>query len=260
MARPWGCTPRLLADIFVGIFSFGDYKGRLTHLGAAVNGEDSTEGLWGARPSLRHLESSGGHMCTRPRREQVPPTVRSGYSSGGNGAETQALYENEDRAWSARLHWATLHGVELRRGEQEEVVKWVRNDLIADSKGCYDAVHNSETMGLGMQNSRSSVEVIGVRMYIGDEHNQFLLWCSSDLNLADARTKDYAEARKVLGLWFIRKTWNIKWDEDFVSVRKKRKLGRMANPAETQVDKENETEAEYEGDEVTFDVGDIVEM
>ena len=34
----------------------------------------------------------------------------------------------------------------------------------------------------------------------------------------------------------------------------------MANLAETQVDKENETEAEYEGDEVTFDVGDIVEM
>ena len=80
------------------------------------------------------------------------------------------------------------------------------------------------------------------------------------MNLADAWTKDYAEARKVLGLWFIRRTWNIKWDEDFVSVRKKRKLGRMANPAETQVDKKNETETEYEGDEVTFDVGDIVEM
>ena len=80
------------------------------------------------------------------------------------------------------------------------------------------------------------------------------------MNLADALTKDNAEARKVLALWFIRKTWTIKWDEDFVSARKKQKLGRMTNPAETPVDKENETEAEYEGDEVTFDVGDIVEM
>jgi hypothetical protein len=179
---------------------------------------------------------------------------------GSNGAETQALYENEDHAWSARLFWATLPGVELRRGEQEEVVKWVRNYLIADSKGCDDAVYKSETMGFGMQNSRSSVEVIGVRMYTGDEHNQVLLWCSSDLNLADALTKDNAEARKVLAQGFIRKMRTIKWDENFVSARKKQKLRCPANPAETQADKENETEAEHDGDEVTFDVGDIVEM
>jgi hypothetical protein len=126
--------------------------------------------------------------------------------TGSNGAETQVLDENEDRAWSA------------------------------DSKGCYDAVHNRETMGLGMQNSRSSGEAIGVRMYIGDEHNQVLQWRSSYSNLADALTKDNAEARK------------------------KQRLGCLANPAKTQVDKENETEAEYEGDDVTFDVGGTVEM
>ena len=80
------------------------------------------------------------------------------------------------------------------------------------------------------------------------------------MNFADALAKDNAEARKVLAPWFVRKTWTVKWDEDFVVAREKEKLGRMANPAETQVDKKNETEAEYEGDEVTFDVGDIVEM
>ena len=63
---------------------------------------------------------------------------------GSNGAESQAIYEAEDRLWRLRILWAQVHGVEVYRGEQEGVAAITRSFLASDSKGCYDATMRQE--------------------------------------------------------------------------------------------------------------------
>ena len=96
--------------------------------------------------------------------------------------------------------------------------------LVGDSRGIYDAVHNKETMGIGLNDARTGVEVLHVKNNIGHDKRQHVRWAPSDLNLSDGLTKDSSEARKPFALWQARRTWVIRHDDDFMSARKRQKL------------------------------------
>jgi hypothetical protein len=175
---------------------------------------------------LQGLEQKVSIMDWRSHKLARPGT------GGSNGCEGQALYESENRAWKNRLLWAVIHGCDLTAATMEHVAATTSTYLIVDSKGVYDAIHNKETFGIGMADSRTGVEVLHVKVHLGEAHKQWLLWCSSDLNLADGMTKDTPEARKPMALWQSRKTWIVKYDPNFVSARRKQQLNRKVRDQE----------------------------
>jgi hypothetical protein len=147
-------------------------------------------------------------------------------TGGSYGCDGQALDESGKQAWKNRLHWAVIHGHDLTAATMEHVVAMTSTHLIVDSKGVYDAILNKETFGIGMADSRTGVEVLHAKVHPGEAHQQWLLWCSSDLNLADVITKDTTDARKPMALWQSQKTLIVKYDPSFVSARRKQQLNR----------------------------------
>jgi hypothetical protein len=77
-----------------------------------------------------------------------------------------------------------------------------------------------------MDDSRTGVEVLRVKVQPGEAHKQWLLWYYPDLNLADGMTEDTPEARKLLGRWKSRKTVIVKYDSKFVFARHQQQLNR----------------------------------
>ncbi|CAK0814911.1 unnamed protein product [Prorocentrum cordatum] len=147
---------------------------------------------------------------------------------GTNVCEGQALYDGENAAYLMRLLWSVMHGVPVTAHTQEEVAQSMTSVLVIDSRGVYDSVHNKESFGIGLSDARTGVEVLHVKANCGPEKNQHLVWVPSDLNLTDGLTKDSPEARKPLALWLARRTWIIRYDEDFMSARKRQRANRLA--------------------------------
>lgn len=148
-------------------------------------------------------------------------------TKGSNGAEGQAIFECEDKGWKARLFWSILYGETLGRTNADALASLVESLLIMDSRGCFDALSNSDSSLLGMNNSRTGVEMMSVQRGVRDGTNSYLTWAPSNLNIADAMTKVSPEAFKAYMLWLQRKTWVVKFDEEFVSARKQQKLRRL---------------------------------
>ncbi|CAK0867947.1 unnamed protein product, partial [Prorocentrum cordatum] len=147
---------------------------------------------------------------------------------GTNGCEGQALYDGENAAYLMRMLWSVMHGVPVTAHTQEEVAQSMTSVLVIDSRGVYDSVHNKESFGIGLSDARTGVEVLHVKANCGPEKNQHLVWVPSDLNLTDGLTKDSPEARKPLALWLARRTWIIRYDEDFMSARKRQRANKLA--------------------------------
>ena len=145
-------------------------------------------------------------------------------SKGSNGAETQALYEGEDKAWKSRLFWSLLHGHRLSRTNADHLSSLVESLLITDSRGCYDALSNSDSSLLGMNSAKSGVELMSVQRGLRDGSNSYATWVPSDMNLADVLTKVSYESFKTYALWNARKSWIVKFNSEFVSARKQQKL------------------------------------
>ncbi|CAK0838883.1 unnamed protein product, partial [Prorocentrum cordatum] len=147
---------------------------------------------------------------------------------GTNGCEGQALYDGENAAYLMRMLWSVMHGVPVTAHTQEEVAQSMTSVLVIDSRGVYDSVHNKESFGIGLSDARTGVEVLHVKANCGPEKNQHQVWVPSDLNLTDGLTKDSPEARKPLALWLARRTWIIRYDEDFMSARKRQRANKLA--------------------------------
>ena len=143
---------------------------------------------------------------------------------GSNGSEAQSLYETEDKGWKCRLFWSILYGQKLTRTNADSLAAMVESLLITDSRGCYDALQNSESPLLGMNNSKTGVELMSVQRGIRDGTNSYITWVPSDLNIADSMTKVSYEAFKTYALWNSRKTWVIRFETEFISARKQQKL------------------------------------
>ncbi|CAK0875282.1 unnamed protein product [Prorocentrum cordatum] len=147
---------------------------------------------------------------------------------GTNGCEGQAVYDGENAAYLMRLLWSVMHGVPVTAHTQEEVAQSMTSVLVIDSRGVHDSVRNKESFGIGLSDARTGVEVLHVKANCGPEKNQHLVWVPSDLNLTDGLTKDSPEARKPLAMWLARRTWIIRYDEDFMSARKRQRANKLA--------------------------------
>lgn len=146
--------------------------------------------------------------------------------AGSNGSESQAICEAEDKGFRARLLFALLQGLELKRDNSDMLASTFLSFLVMDSRGCYDALTNTEVPGMSMENSRSSLDILAISQGISEESNQHPAWVPGDMNLADAFTKHSAEAWKTFMLYLQRKTWVLRCNDQFVSARKQQKLRR----------------------------------
>ena len=99
---------------------------------------------------------------------------------GTNGAEAQAVYEGEDKGWKCRILWATLNGVQLLRGEQNQTAALMKSLLIMDSKGFFDACTRQEPAQLGMKSAKDGVEALAVHDATQPDTNCTPTWCPGD--------------------------------------------------------------------------------
>ena len=150
---------------------------------------------------------------------------------GSNGSEAQALYIAEDAGWKLRVFWALLFGHHLARGNADDLSATVESLLVMDSRGCYDALSNSDSPLLGMNNAKTGVELMSVQRGLKAGSNCFPAWTPSDMNLSDFMTKVAPEAFKLWALWQSRRTWIVRFNEEFVSARKQQKLRKQQGKA-----------------------------
>ncbi|CAK9012313.1 Cytoplasmic dynein 1 heavy chain 1 [Durusdinium trenchii] len=146
---------------------------------------------------------------------------------GSNGSEGQALYFTEDAGWKIRLVWALIYGKKLKRANADELTACVESLLVMDSRGCYDALSNSDSPLLGMNNAKTGTELMAVQRGLQPHMRCYPTWTPSDMNLSDCMTKVSTEAFKVYALYLTRKTWIIRFNEEFVAARKQQKLRRQ---------------------------------
>ena len=150
---------------------------------------------------------------------------------GSNGSEAQALYVTEDAGWKMRLMWALAHGERLMRGCADDLAASVESLLVMDSRGCYDALSNSDSPLLGMNSAKTGVELMAVQRGIREGTRCYPTWTPSDMNLSDCMTKVSNDAFRVWALYESRKTWIIRFNEEFVAARKAQRLRRQQGRA-----------------------------
>lgn len=147
-------------------------------------------------------------------------------SKGSNGAEGQAIYDTEDKGWKNRLFWAILNGEKLTRSNSNELASKMESLLIMDSRGCYGAITTSDSVLLGMNNARTGVEMLHVQRGTNDASRCYPTWVPGDMNLADSLTKATYESFKVMALYHTKKSWVVRFNQEFVSARKQQRLRR----------------------------------
>ena len=168
---------------------------------------------------------------------------------GSNGSAAQAMYVGEDLGWKSRIAWALLYGEQLVRGNADDLASINTSLLVTDSRGVYDAVNNSESPLCGMSSARTGIEVQAVQRGVREGSNCFLTWCPSDMNLSDVMTKVNVEAFRLWALWQSRKSWVVKFNDEFVSARKQQRLRRaQGKPSHPMLDTHFEVERMIEGD------------
>ena len=145
-------------------------------------------------------------------------------AAGSNGSEGQAVCEAEDKGWKARLLWAMMYGNILNRSNADFLTSLVLSFLVMDSRGVYDALTGTETPGLSMENSKSSVDILSTSQGLEEHMNSHPAWVPGNLNLADALTKHSAEAWKTMVMYHAKKSWILKFNDEFVSARKQTKM------------------------------------
>lgn len=173
---------------------------------------------------------------------------------GSNGSEAQALYVTEDAGWKLRVCWSLLYGEELRRGEADRLASLTESLLVMDSRGCYDALSNSDSPLLGMNNAKTGVELMSVQRGIREGTNCHPTWTPSDMNISDCMTKVTTEAFKVWALWQSRKSWIVKFNDEFISARRQQKLRRQqGKPPHALLEPLKEKGEEEENEEAWMD-------
>ena len=95
---------------------------------------------------------------------------------------------------------------------------------ITDCKSLYDALEKNESLGLGLSEKRTAIEVTATRQQMqatGIETR----WVNSDRQLADVLTKPTASPNAILQLLRSGK-WKIVWDATYTSAKNLRKAKR----------------------------------
>ena len=149
-------------------------------------------------------------------------------AKGSNSAEGQAIYETEDRGWKNRLFWAIINGEKLTRRNANDLARMIESLLVMDSRGCYGSITTSDSVMLGMANARTGVEMLHVQRGTDESSRCYPTWVPGDLNLSDSMTKNTYEAYKVMALYHSKKSWVVRFNQEFVSARKQQRLRRQA--------------------------------
>ena len=138
-------------------------------------------------------------------------------------AESQAMADSIDILNFIRLFFADcLHpeGIDLR--QPDRVLQLLPESCaITDCKSLYDALEKNESLGLGLSEKRTSIEVTATRQQMRATGIN-TRWVNSDRQLADVLTKPTAPSASIHRLQQTGR-WKIVWDADFTSAKNIRK-------------------------------------
>ena len=194
-----------------------------------------SDAAWGVRPDG---SSQGGYMIYASSRalhkgEEAPIGVIDWKSwklirkcRSSLSAESQAMADSVDMLNFVRLFIADcIHpqGIDLRR--PDEVLQLCPEACaITDCKSLYDALDKSESLGLGLSEKRTSIEVTATRQQMRATGIK-TKWVNSDRQLADVLTKGTAPPASILKLQHSGR-WKIVWDANYTSAKNLRKAKR----------------------------------
>ena len=134
-------------------------------------------------------------------------------------AESQAMADAIDVLNFIRLFIVDcIHpsGIDLR--QPDRVVQLLPESCaIADCKSLYDALENNESLGLGLSEKRTSIEVTATRQQMRATGMR-TRWVNSDRQLADVLTKPTASSSSIQCLQQTGR-WKIEWDAEFTAAK-----------------------------------------
>ena len=111
-------------------------------------------------------------------------------------------------------------GIDLR--QPDRVLQLLPESCaITDCKSLYDALEKNESLGLGLSEKRTSIEVTATRQQMRATGIN-TRWVNSDRQLADVLTKPTAPSASTHRLQQ-KGRWTIVWDADFTSAKNIRK-------------------------------------
>ena len=111
-------------------------------------------------------------------------------------------------------------GIDLR--QPDRVLQLLPESCaITDCKSLYDALEKNESLGLGLSEKRTSIEVTATRQQMRATGIN-TRWVNSDRQLADVLTKPTAPSASIHRLQQTGR-WKIVWDADFTSAKNIRK-------------------------------------
>ena len=111
-------------------------------------------------------------------------------------------------------------GIDLR--QPDRVLQLLPESCaITDCKSLYDALEKNESLGLGLSEKRTSIEVTATRQQMRATGIR-TRWVNSDRQLADVLTKPTAPASSIQRLQQTGK-WKIVWDANYTSAKNLRK-------------------------------------
>ena len=143
-------------------------------------------------------------------------------------SEAQAQADAVDQLNFVRFLYAEVlspQGLCLR-GCDEHLAEMEPAMVITDCKSLYDAIERNESLGLGLAEKRTSIEVSATRQVMR-ETNVRQRWVNSDRQLADVLTKTRVNPDSIMKL-LSRGRWKIVFDPDFTSAKNVRKTAREA--------------------------------
>ena len=136
-------------------------------------------------------------------------------------AEAQALSEAEQELMFLRLQWWEMLGHTVDLNDPEGAAVNVPGILVIDAKALYDAAQ-TDTSSYNVKEKYTALEVLAMVKHF-EKQKTVLRWCNSDQQLADGLTKSAAQD-KLKRFLMTGQKWNLHFDEEFVSAKKRRKI------------------------------------
>ena len=149
-------------------------------------------------------------------------------------AEAQAFSEGEQELMWCRLQWREMLGERIDLQSPGNSLQKTPGVMVTDAKSLYDAVSRGDaaTSGLGLSDKYSALEVLSVMERLAEAKTS-VRWVHSGAQLADGLTKH--QPSSCLKKAMMDGAWTLVADENFLSQKKRKKIGLADNPVNTEV-------------------------
>ena len=146
-------------------------------------------------------------------------------------AEAQAFSEGEQELMWCRLQWREMLGERIDLQSPGNSLQKTPGVMVTDAKSLYDAVSRGDaaTSGLGLSDKYSALEVLSVMERLAEAKTS-VRWVHSG---ADGLTKH--QPSSCLKKAMTDGAWTLVADENFLSQKKRKKVGLADNPVNTEV-------------------------